>query len=309
MPATFEYYPFDSGPGANSAEAQWREMMENMMSTGIIIQGGGMDLTGGECAVSPETGLQVKVATGRAWLRGHLFKHLDDYHYISVPANTSGATRRDLVVIRADFVNNLIRYELLVGTTQPVQNASIHDLPLAEVSVSAGANGIASSDIVDRRVSANHFMFAPACQLTNSADRSVAAGASVTLKWDLERFDSLNMHIQGVTDDRITIKEAGIYYVEAMLYWKQPSASNISGMMDFSIYRNRNGTVTQFARDSRYISSSNGVQSTSKLIELLPGDFLYLVVTNGSSVTANVDAATPYSPYFSVTKMGTSFGI
>lgn len=307
MPATFEYFPFDSGPGANSAEAQWREMMENMLSTGVIIQGTSMDTTGGECAVSVGTGLQVKVATGRAWIRGHLFKHTDDDHYISVPANPSGATRKDLVVIRADFVNNMIGYELLIGTTQPVQNASIYDLPLAEISVGNGVTSFVSTDIVDRRVTANHFTFNPCCQVTNSTDRSIGAGASVTLKWDTERFDPLNMHVSGTTDDRITIKEPGIYYVEGMLYWR--SATNISGMVDFSIHRNRSGAISQFARDSRYISGSNGVQSTSKLIELLPGDFLYIVATNASGVTANIDAATPYSPYFSVTKMGTSYGI
>lgn len=309
MPATFEYFPFDSGPGANSAEAQWRDMMENMMSTGIIVQGSSMDATNGECAVSIGTGLQVKVATGRAWIRGHLFKHTDDDHYISIPENISGATRKDLVVIRADFTNNLISYELLLNTSQPIQNASIYDLPLAEVSVGNGVTSFVSTDIVDRRVSSNHFTFNPCCQVTNSTDRSVGAGASVTLKWDLERFDPLNMHTSGAIDDRITIREAGVYYVEAMLYWKQSNATNINGMMEFSIYRNRSGTVTQFARDSRYLSGSNGVQSTSKLIELLPGDFLYVIATNASGVTANVDAATPYSPYLSVTKMGTSFGI
>src|SRR5690606_21386715 len=117
----------------------------NMMSTGVIVQGGGMDLTGGECAVSPDVGLQIKIAPGRAWIKGHMFKHTGDYHYMPISPNTSGTTRTDLVVIRNNFVNNVISYQILQGTTTPVQNSTTWDLPLATVSVPNGAASISSS--------------------------------------------------------------------------------------------------------------------------------------------------------------------
>jgi hypothetical protein len=309
--ATFEYYPFDSGPGSEAKETQWRDMAETWLSTGIIMQGIGMDTSGGDCAVTPGTGLQISIAPGKAWVKGHFFKHTGDPALLSIEPNTSGSTRNDLVVIRNDFTANEISYQILTGSTTPTQNATTWELPIAQLSVPNNASSITSSNITDKRVSANHFMMTPAAQLTNSADIPVAADATITLTWNTERFDNMGMHSLSTNTDRITIMEPGIYQVTAMVYWARPNSGLlINGQMEMSVYQNRSGTVRQFIRDSRYISLSNGVQSASQIIDLQAGDYLYVQVSNKTSHTdLKIDAAQPYSPYFSVVKLGTVSGL
>jgi hypothetical protein len=306
MPAIFEYFPFDN---QQSSEAQWRDMMETMRTTGIIVQGSIMDSTAGDCAVSPGTGLQIKIATGKAWIKGHMFKHSSDYHYMPIASNNSGSSRTDLVVLRLDTVNNTISYQILQGTTTPVQNSTTWDLPLAEVTVANGASSISSSDIKDRRVTSTQIGLTPAVIMTNSISRNVGAGATVTLVWDIDKFDPTAMHDEtGAQTDRLNIKESGIYLVHAMLFWKHPSSQNINGTLNFSIYRNRGGNVDQIARDTTYIAATQGVQSCMKVVDCQAGDFLYVQATNNASAPLDIDAATPYSPYFSAVKLGTTSG-
>src|SRR5690606_7710636 len=133
--------PIESFPFNNRVvyEDGWREMAENWRTSGILAQGNVMDQFGGDCAVEPGTGLEIRIAPGRAWVRGHLFKHTDDYVYLPISPNTSGSTRNDLVVIRmlvSDIDNeNRIQYTILEGTTTPVRDDTYWDLPLAAVRV------------------------------------------------------------------------------------------------------------------------------------------------------------------------------
>lgn len=308
MPAVFDYYPFDSGLGANSTESRWRNMMKNMLSTGVVIQGVGLD--NDDCAVSAGTGMSVNISTGVAWVKGHMFEHTGTAANLAIANNSSGSTRTDLIVIRADFVNNNIQYLVLQGTTTPVQSSTVWDLPLATVAVPNGAASSASFTITDMRVSANHFTFCPATQLTNNSNFAVGASATVTLTWNIEQFDNMSMHSNTVNTDRITIVEAGLYQVSAMVYWRRTGAAVINGQMEMSLFQNRSSTIKQFARDSRYFSLSNGVQSVSQVIDLLPGDFLYCQVTNTTAFTdVVVDSAQPYTPYMTVVKLGNSAGV
>lgn len=311
MPATFNSYPFNN---QQVYEPEWRNMAENWRTNGVIIQGGGMDSTGGECAVSPGTGLEIRIAPGKAWIKGHFFSHTDDYEYMPITPNTSGSTRTDLVVIRCILNSpeseNRIQYHILEGTTTPERNETNWDLPLATVNIPDGASSIASGDITDLRVSSNQNAFIPACQLTYGTAQNVSASpnGTITLNWSIARFNNMLMFDPG-QPDRITIREPGIYFVQAMIYWVRQSGSAINGQMEMSIYQNT-GTPRQFVRDSRYISLSNGVQSASQVVSCNAGDFLYVNATNTTSHTdLRIDAAQPYSPYFSVVKLGTAAGL
>jgi len=306
MPATIEFFPFDDQA---SYEDQWRAMAQTWRTSGILVQGGIMDLSGGDCAVEPGTGLEIKIAPGHAWIKGHYFKHTDDYVYLPITPNSSGSNRSDLVVLRADFTNNTIGYEILEGTTTPVQTTTIWDLPLAAVRVANGASAIASSDITDLRVSSNQYGFVPGVQLTYGLVRNFGASDTQTLTWSIERFNNMGM-FSTTQPDRITIKEPGIYYVQSMIYWRRTSANPINGQMEMSIYQVSGTTTRQFVRDSRYISLSNGVQSVSQVVSCSAGDYLYVNATNTTANTdVIIDAAQPYSPYFSVVKLGTVGGL
>ena len=306
--------PIESFPFNNRVvyEPGWREMAENWRTSGILVQGNVMDRTGGDCSVEPGTGLEIRIAPGRAWVRGHLFKHTDDYEYLPISPNTSGSTRNDLVVIRmlvSDIDNeNRIQYTILEGTTTPVRNDTFWDLPLAIISVPNGASSISTDNITDLRVSSNQYGFVPGVQLTYGLVRNFGASDTQTLTWSIERFNNMGM-FSTTQPDRITIKEPGIYYVQSMIYWRRTSANPINGQMEMSIYQVSGTTTRQFVRDSRYISLSNGVQSASQVVSCAAGDYLYVTATNTTSHTdVVVDAAQPYSPYFSVVKLGTVAG-
>lgn len=294
-------------------EAGWREMAENWRTSGILVQGNVMDQIGGDCVVEPGTGLEIRIAPGRAWVRGHLFKHTDDYEYLPISPNTSGSTRNDLVVIRllvSDIDNeNRIQYTILEGTTTPVRNDTYWDLPLAIVAVPNNASSITSGNITDLRVSSNQYGFVPGVQLTYGIVRNFEPNDTQTLTWSIERFNNMGM-FSTTQPDRITIKEAGIYFVQSMIYWRRIGGSVINGQMEMSIYQVTGTTTRQFVRDSRHISLSNGVQSVSQVVSCDSGDYLYVNATNTTSHTdVVIDAAQPYSPYFSVVKLGTVGGL
>jgi len=305
MPATFQYFPFDDQA---AYETQWRQMAQTWRTTGILVQGSVMDATNGDCAVSPGTGLEIRIAPGKAWIKGHFFDHTDDYYYMPVSPNTSGTTRQDLVVIRADFTANSISYQILEGTTIPVQTPTIWDLPLAIVAVPNDASSITSGNITDLRVSSNQYGFVPGVQLTYGLSRNFGSNNTQTLTWSIERFNNMGMFSTG-QNDRITIKEAGVYFVQSMIYWRRTGGSAINGQMEMSIYQVSGATTRQFVRDSRHISLSNGVQSASQVVSCAAGDYLYVTATNTTSHTdVVIDASQPYSPYFSVVKLGTVAG-
>jgi len=305
MPATIEYFPFDNQA---SFEDQWRDMAETWQTTGIIVQGGGMDSAGGDCAVSPGTGLQIEIGTGKAWIKGHMFKHTVDSEFLPISSNSSGTTRTDLVVIRADFTANTIGYEVLEGTTTPVQNSTNWDLPIASVSVASGAVSLATTDITDMRVTSNHADFSPLCIIRNSANTTIADGANTTLTWDTSDNNPMGMYDASMTD-RITIKEDGIYEVTCNTVWSNPAST--SGTRRIIVLRNRVGIDTAIAYGSAVGSSSLvdvGI-TASRIIELVKDDYLFVNAYNNSGASVDVKNAGLYSPVFSVVKISEAGGI
>jgi hypothetical protein len=310
-----QFFPFDSGPGSSVQESQWVLMARAWRESGILLSGNVLD-TAGEFAVVPNTGMSLTVkAKGEAWIRGVYFRMDTDQTVTLSPADPA-LPRIDLVVLRADWVANTVSVAVVQGTPNanptppnPTQvEGSRWDIPLARVRVNAGVSSITSADITDVRPISSFAGMVPACNLTSAQNKTVGPGATVTLTWDTEKFDPTGMHDLSTQTDRLTIKEPGIYLVYAMVFWKQMSGQNINGTFNFSIYRNRNGSIDQIARDTVYIGASQGVQSCMKLIDCDTGDYLYVQVTNNSTATVDVDASQPYSPYFGAIKLGTLTG-
>lgn len=300
MPATIEYFPFDNQA---SYEEQWRDMAQTWRTTGIIVQGTNMDSVGGDCAVEPGTGLQIKIAVGRAWIKGHYFKHTDDYEYIPITPNTGGTTRNDLVVIRADFTSNTIGYEVLEGTTTPVQTTTIWDLPIARVSVPNGAASLTTANITDMRVSSNHCTFAPACIIRKSATITIANGATTTLTWDVPENNPMGM-FSASENDRITIKEDGIYEVKCNAVWSNPASSNNTRRI--IILRSNGVAPPEAIAYGSAVGSAALVDvgvTASRTIALNRGTFLYVTATNNSGAAVELKSSGLYSPVFSVVKL------
>jgi hypothetical protein len=99
------------------------------------------------------SGMQVKVRTGRAWMRGHFYESDAER---TLPIATADATnpRIDRVVLRADFVANTIGLAVLQGVPAatptaalPTTNDSMWEIGLGTVTVPAGATTIAAENV------------------------------------------------------------------------------------------------------------------------------------------------------------------
>lgn len=142
-------YPWNTVP---VNEAEWREMMEQALLTGIF-RGALNELQG----YADSTGLQVKVKTGKALIKGHFYKS-DAETVLAIGANSSGNPRIDLVVLRANFATRAVNLAVVPGTpaASPVapaltQTSGVWELAIAEVAVANGAVTIAAGDVTDRR--------------------------------------------------------------------------------------------------------------------------------------------------------------
>lgn len=99
------------------------------------------------------TGMQVKVPTGKAWVKGHFYEN-DAVKTLAIAANATGANRLDQVILRADFAANTIEAVILQGTgvkAALTQTASVWELPLALVTVPNGATTITAANVTDLR--------------------------------------------------------------------------------------------------------------------------------------------------------------
>jgi hypothetical protein len=115
MPTTATaYYPYDAGAGANVTEAQWRNFMARLAPSAV--------LAGANNELAPSgdsTGMQVKVATGAAWVRGAYGEWTSGVTTLPIAAVggiAGGSSRIDSIVARNDFVNNRVELDVLTGT-------------------------------------------------------------------------------------------------------------------------------------------------------------------------------------------------
>lgn len=148
-----QYMPFDSGPGANVTEDGWRSMMRRGTISGVVRGQGNELLTYGN-----STGMFVYVSTGECVIESYWGQVAAQAPQpLSIPANTSGSTRYDLAIVRADWVNNVINLDILVGTAgngfppSPTRNTSKWEIPLAVIKVVNGASTINAADVYDAR--------------------------------------------------------------------------------------------------------------------------------------------------------------
>lgn len=111
-----------------------------------------------ELAVSAPGGMNVAVASGRAWLEGYLYQ-LDGPKTMAVQTAHATLHRKDTLVVRLDMTTRVITAQLLTGTpastpTAPaiVRDADTYDLKLAEIYVAAGTTAITQAMVTDCRL-------------------------------------------------------------------------------------------------------------------------------------------------------------
>lgn len=163
---TQTYFPFDSGAGADSREAQWTKMAQHWLATGII-----KDIHNELHVYADTSGMLVRVNPGAAWIKGHYFES-DALETLPIASSDFTNPRIDRVVVRLDWVANTIGLAVLQGApaVNPIapsltQNTARWELPLAQVRVDAQALTIADNKLIDERVFARNANIQPKSHL------------------------------------------------------------------------------------------------------------------------------------------------
>lgn len=149
---TETYFPFDSGAGSVVAESQWSKMAQLWKNNGVI--------WGALNNLEPygdSTGMQVKIKSGQAWIKGHFY---ENDSLVSLPIQSAHATlnRYDLIVLRLSWANKTIGLNIVTGTaaaTPTIPTPSTLELALGYVYVPAASMTIAANNVTDTRPYAN----------------------------------------------------------------------------------------------------------------------------------------------------------
>lgn len=144
-------WPFEDIDVSETQFSLWANAISG--GSGVLPSGGNLEVTG------DNSGMQVRVAAGRALVRGHFYDNSIQATLAITSAGTN--TRKDAVVLELDAANNGIVLKVVQGTavaSNPVAptltqtEAGIYQLLLGYVTIPASASSILSTDVADARV-------------------------------------------------------------------------------------------------------------------------------------------------------------
>jgi hypothetical protein len=148
------YYPLAKSPILTPQ--QWSKMAQNWLGTGVIK--GQLN----ELAVyADSTGMQVKIKSGQAYIKGHFFES-DVEEVLPISAADVANPRIDRIIVRIDWVADTMQLAVLQGVpaVSPVgpaltKNDARWEIPLAYIYVNSGAATIAAGNVYDERIFTN----------------------------------------------------------------------------------------------------------------------------------------------------------
>lgn len=127
-------------------------MAQHFLDTGVLLS-----VMGRLEAFADNTGMQVKVKSGAAWIVGHYYSS-DAEKVLPIASAHATLARIDRIVVRADFVANTVTTAVVQGvaaaapTEPPVTNTlAQHEISLALVNVPAAATSLAAGAVADDR--------------------------------------------------------------------------------------------------------------------------------------------------------------
>lgn len=280
MAITFDTYaPFDAGAGANVTEDLWRKMIVNVSRASGVLRG----LDNALAVFGDSSGLQVKIPTGQVWANGHWGAITSTKTLPLVAANTTNA-RKDLIVARADFVNNRVELDVVTGTpagspTLPTvtQNSSIYEVALAEVAVAANATTISAGNVTDRRVfdsAVARYRKNTTQAITNDTNTKVTFPTVVTFSGDV---------VPNATFDEFTLKRDGWWIICAGNSWATGATGFRRLEIGDSTLANSWAKLRVPAVDSAQTNATTGVQLTT-------GTIVSVYARHTQTTTLNLDA-------------------
>lgn len=143
-------FPLPSSPIQNTEN--WSKAGRIWAETGVV-KGQLNTLS----AFADSTGMQVKINTGAAWIKGHYFES-DAVEVLPINSADSVNPRIDRIIVRLDWVAGTAQLAILQGApavtpSAPAltQNTSRWEIPIAQVRVNAGVTTIAAGNVTDER--------------------------------------------------------------------------------------------------------------------------------------------------------------
>lgn len=142
-------FPFGSSQIAT--EDQWSSMFRMAQVDGVLAT----SETGTELKVTASNASTVSVAAGEAWVQGTYYSNSAALN-VSVPTNSGGGSaRNDLIVLRRDPSADATTVQYKTGGTSfPPLTQTVNgtwEIPLARVTVAAGASVVPPSGVTDVR--------------------------------------------------------------------------------------------------------------------------------------------------------------
>src|SRR5438105_4842343 len=142
-------YPF--GSSSIATEDQWANMFRMAQVDGVYAS----SEAGTDLKVTGSNAANVTVAAGEAWVQGTYYSNSTNLT-VSVPTNSGGGSaRKDLVVLRRAPASDQVSVVYRTGSTSfPTLTQTLNstwEIPLAKVTVAAGASTVAPGDVVDVR--------------------------------------------------------------------------------------------------------------------------------------------------------------
>lgn len=281
MAITFDSYaPFDAGSGANVTEDLWRKLIVNVSRVSGVLRG----LDSALAVFGDSSGLQVKVPTGQVWINGHWGAITSTKTLPLTAANTTNP-RKDLIVARADFVNNRVELDVVTGTpagspTLPTvtQSTSIYEVALAEVAVAASATSIAAGNVTDRRVfdsAVARYRKSTTQSITNDTNTKVTFPTVVTFSGNVT---------PNATFDEFTLTRDGWWLIATGHSW----ATGTTGFRRAEI---GDSTLTNSYAKSRLSASADSVQvPLNTAVQIASGAIISSYARHTQGTSLNLDA-------------------
>jgi hypothetical protein len=244
--------------------------------------------------VSESSGMDIEIGLGEAYIYGDI-EFTGSPAILQVENNASGLTRYDLVILRADRINGVAELDILTGELDPTQTDGLWELPLAYISVEDNATEITNSDIHNLRVISNDYTHKLLCNLTNSTDTVIPAGAEVALPWDSVVLDA---YLFSQVSTYIRPRVGAWYNVETEFKWTPDDTTYAPICFKVYVASNENGLRTTEVYN---ISSSYALGNTfsfNQNVLLEQGDYMYVTVKNTSTVDITVNTEMGVSPFF-----------
>lgn len=274
------YAPFDAGSGANVTEDLWRKMIVRAGPASGVIRG----VDNALAVFGDSSGMQVKIPTGQVWINGH-WGAVTSTKTLALTAANASNPRKDLIVARADFVNNRVELDSITGTpagspTLPTvtQNSSIYEVALAEIAVGAAASTISAGNVTDRRIfdsAVARYRKSTTQSITNDTNTKVTFPQVVTFSGSV---------VPNATFDEFTLNRDGWWLIHTGHSW----ATGTTGFRRAEI---GDSTLTNSYAKSRLSASADSIQvPLSTAVQIASGAIISSYARHTQGAGLNLDA-------------------